>query len=194
MDVATAIRTRRSHKLFAGDHVDDATLAELIELATWAPNHRFTEPWRFTVVPHPALPSLIAAIAEAMRGPDGELSDKARTKLHKITGIIAPAGAAIAVRQALATDDAERLREDYAACACAIQNMQLAAWSRNIASYWTTSDAIMGPKLSAFWNLQANEQMVGVVVLGTPAAEVKAVRYKRAQDLTIWLPAPVPSE
>ena len=50
MDIDQAIRSRRTHKMYAGGAIDDATLRALVELATWAPNHNFTEPWRFHLV------------------------------------------------------------------------------------------------------------------------------------------------
>ena len=50
MDVDTAIRTRRTHKAYAAEPVDEATLRELFELARWAPNHHVTNPWRFRVL------------------------------------------------------------------------------------------------------------------------------------------------
>lgn len=190
MEVATAIRTRRSHKLFTGAVVPDRVLAELVELATWAPNHKFTEPWRFTVVPQRALPALVAAIGRALASRADIAPEKARAQTDKIAAILAGAGGAIAVRQALTGADPERQREDYAACACAIQNIQLAAWDRGIGSYWTTSDAFIGPALAAHWHKADDEAMVGVVVLGIAAAEHKAVRYKRPEELTVWLDVP----
>lgn len=190
MDVATAIRTRRSHKLFAGVPVSDAVLGELVELATWAPNHKFTEPWRFTVLPHRALPSLIAAVKTGLREPDGSLTERAQGQADKIAGILGPAGGAIAVRRVVTPHDAVRDREDYAACACAIQNIQLAAWERGVASYWTTSEAFIGPRLGPFWHVLPGEELVGVVVLGTAAATAKPVRYKLPEEVTIWLEMP----
>ena len=50
MDVETAIRTRRTHKAYGSQPVDDDTVRELLELATFAPNHHLTNPWRFRVV------------------------------------------------------------------------------------------------------------------------------------------------
>lgn len=190
MDVSTAIATRRSHKLFTGEVVQDRTLAELVELATWAPNHKFTEPWRFTVVPHRALPALLAAVGRGLAARNDVPPEKARAQTDKIAGILHGAGGAIAVRQALAGADAERQKEDYAACACAIQNIQLAAWERGIGSYWTTSEAFIGAALDAHWHKAADEAMVGVVVLGKPALEMKPVRYKRPEELTLWLDVP----
>jgi nitroreductase len=50
MQLEHAIRTRRTHKAFAPDPLDAATLDELFELARWAPNHHLTNPWRFRVL------------------------------------------------------------------------------------------------------------------------------------------------
>jgi nitroreductase len=49
VDTIEALRARRSIGKLDGD-VPEAELRELIELATWAPNHKLTEPWRFTVL------------------------------------------------------------------------------------------------------------------------------------------------
>ena len=50
MDAEEAIRTRRTHKAYAPEPVDRATLEELLDLARWAPNHHLTNPWRFRVL------------------------------------------------------------------------------------------------------------------------------------------------
>lgn len=182
MDVLTAIRTRRSHKLFTGQPVDQAILQELLELATWAPNHHHTEPWRFSVVSTARMPALADAIDEQLgQEPAG------RAQAAKIRGILAGAGAAIAVRQVLNPQDAVREREDYAACCCAMQNLQLGAWARDLGSYWTTSPAMVGEKLHGFWQVQPGEQLVGAIILGTPELKMPAVRYKPLSELATWL-------
>ena len=50
MDVEKAIRTRRTHKAFTPEAMEPAVLDELFELASWAPNHHLTSPWRFRVL------------------------------------------------------------------------------------------------------------------------------------------------
>jgi len=49
MNVLKAVRTRRSIGKLKGD-VGPKTIRTLVEAAIWAPNHRLTKPWTFTVV------------------------------------------------------------------------------------------------------------------------------------------------
>jgi nitroreductase len=44
------IKTRRSIRMYKDDDVDDSTLLELIEAATWAPSGSNVQPWYFVVV------------------------------------------------------------------------------------------------------------------------------------------------
>src|SRR5262245_31266783 len=50
MDVLEAIRTRRTAGKIRTDVPPRELLEELLEAATWAPNQRLNEPWRFFVV------------------------------------------------------------------------------------------------------------------------------------------------
>jgi len=50
MELEEAIRTRRTHKVFAAEPVPREQLDGLFELARWVPNHRLTNPWRFRVL------------------------------------------------------------------------------------------------------------------------------------------------
>lgn len=187
MDTHVALRTRRSHKLFTGLSASDDQLARWVELATWAPNHKFTEPWRFTVVRQASLPAVSAAIRDrlvATAGADADALEAAHKQAGKIAGILQGAGGAIAVRQRRTPDNPERDKEDFAACACAIQNIQLAAWADGFGSYWTTSPHILG--VPHAFAVQDGELLVGVVVLGQPAAEMKAFRPSAPEALTTW--------
>ncbi|MSP92460.1 MAG: hypothetical protein EXR79_11785 [Myxococcales bacterium] len=182
MDVDTAIRTRRSHKLFDGTAVPTAMLADLVELATWAPNHKRTEPWRFSVLTADRVGLLPERIDAALA--DGTLPAHKATKLRQV---VAGLGAAIAVSWVRTPADPERDREDYAAACCAVQNLMLAAHARGIASYWTTSGAFVGAHLRDFWQLAPNEEFVGAVLLGGAAIEMPAVRTRGVADVARWI-------
>jgi nitroreductase len=78
MDVADAIRTRRTHKAFGPEPVPAPVLRELLELARWAPNHHVTDPWRFRVL-GPAARERLKAAAEAAKPGSGGKLDRAPT-------------------------------------------------------------------------------------------------------------------
>ena len=109
MDVEKAIRTRRTHKAFAPEPLDAAVLDELFELASWAPNHHLTNPWRFRVLG----PAALAALKQA--DPHGA------SKLDR-----APTLVACSVVQ---TGDEAQDEEDVCAGACAVYAVMLAAAS-----------------------------------------------------------------
>jgi len=51
-EINRLMRNRRSvfpDQFDAGRHIPDETVQQILENATWAPNHGHTEPWRFVV-------------------------------------------------------------------------------------------------------------------------------------------------
>ena len=127
MDVDEAIRTRRTLKAFTPETVDANAVRELLALAVLAPNHHETEPWRFWVVG----PETLARLAEATG--DQKLL---RSQTAIVVGV-------------LRNDDPAVAEEDYAAVACAIENLMLAARARGLASFWRTPGVIDRPGVPA---------------------------------------------
>jgi nitroreductase len=74
---------------------------------------------------------------------------------------------AIVVTQAL-DPDPDVAREDYAACACAIQTLMLAARAREYASYWRTPKSLLEPAARDILGLPDSERLVGIVHVGRP--------------------------
>ena len=146
MDVEEAIRARRTLKVYDPEPVPAATVLELLELAVTAPNHHDTEPWRFVVVGPETIDRLAAAV-------DDPKLRRSRT--------------AVVVVQQVAADPAVA-EEDYAACACAIQNVMLAARGRGLASFWRTPRSLHQPDARALLGLPDAARVVGVVHLGRP--------------------------
>ena len=116
MDLEDAIRARRTLKAYTPETVDASIVRELLALAVLAPNHHETEPWRFWVVG----PRTIADLSEATG--DQKLL---RSRTAIVVGV-------------LRNDDPSVAEEDYAAVACAIENLMLAARARGLASFWRT--------------------------------------------------------
>ena len=152
MDVEEAIRTRRTHKAYRGEPVDREVVAELLDLARWAPNHNLTNPWRFRVVG----PESLERLKEAA-GPE------AAVKLDRAPTLVV-------VSCALSGDEVQD-EEDLHAAAVAAYIVLLAAHARGLAGYWRTPDVLRTEEGRAAVGIGDDERFVGLIHLGGPVQE-----------------------
>jgi nitroreductase len=181
MDLIDALRSRRSIKQLEGD-VSDADLRELIELATWAPNHRMTEPWRFTIL-RGAARDRFGALGAEILGRDSNLTGEAREiALRREAGkaLRAPVIVAVSTR----TDaDPVIAEEDFAATAAAVQNMLLAAPARGYGAMWRTGDLAHRSETKAFLGLDPSDRIVAFVYVGKPVDSAPAPRPREVEGV-----------
>jgi nitroreductase len=147
VNVADAIRTRRTIKAYQADPVPRETLEELFDLARWAPNHHLTEPWRFRVLG----PAALAALKEAA-GPD------AAAKLDRAPTLVAAS--------AIQTGDPVQDEEDVLASACATYIVLLGAHERGLAGYWRTPAVLRTPAGRSACGIPEGERFVALIHLG----------------------------
>jgi nitroreductase len=152
MDVETAIRTRRTHKAFGPEPLPREQLEQLFELASWAPNHNLTVPWRFRVVGPRTLERL-----KLVAGPEGA------AKLDRCPTLV--------VVSSVSGDDAVQKEEDLHATAVASYIVLLAAHARGLAGYWRTPGLLRTEAGRAAVGLPAEELFVGLLHLGHPRQE-----------------------
>jgi nitroreductase len=183
MDAIEAIRSRRSLPLAEGE-VPRQVIEELIELATCAPNHRLTEPWRFTVITgtqRERLGRLWGQRAAANADPlqrDKIVENEIR-KLYR-----APAIVVVSTRS---DPNPEIAEEDFAATAAAVENMLLAANARGLAAMWRTGRMVHDPEVKKFLGLDPGDKIVASIYLGSKAlAEAKPMPRKVA-ELIHWM-------
>jgi nitroreductase len=169
MDLESAIRTRRTHKAYGSEPVARELLDELLELARWAPNHNLTNPWRFRVVG----PEALARLKEAA-GPE------AATKLDRAPTLIAAS--------ALQCDDPVRDAEDFAAAACAVYVVLLAAHARGLAGYWRTPEVLRTAAGRAAVGIPDDERVLGLIHLGPPRQERDAPERAEPSEYVTYLP------
>ena len=168
MELEEAIRTRRTHKAYGSEPVDRETLAELLDLGRWAPNHHLTNPWRFRVLGPGALARLKAAA-----GPD------AAGKLDR-----APTLVAISV---LRSGDPVADEEDLCAAACAAYIVLLAAHGRGLAGYWRTPAVLRAPEGRAALGVAEDEHVIGLLHLGPARQEQRPPERAPARDVVSFL-------
>lgn len=162
LSIREAIVQRRSVKLFNGQPVDRDDLMSILSEATWAPNHKNREPWRFIVAVGEGLTNLQEAIKDFNMTKWKDLSPQAlETQMKKLLG----PGAVVFVVVPEDVRQKERL-EDYAAASALIQNAQLLAWDRGIGSCWKTPNYIEDPKFRAVLGVQPGERIISMLQFG----------------------------
>ena len=169
MDVETAIRTRRTHKAFAPEPLPREQIDELLELASWAPNHNLTVPWRFRVIG----PETLRRLKE-VAGPEGAV------KLDRAPTLI--------VVSCLLSGDPVEEEEDLHATAAASYIVLLAAHARGLAGYWRTPGILRSAEGRAAVGLPEDEErFVGLLHLGHPRQEKPAPERPGADRTTTYL-------
>ena len=95
--------------------VPDDVLHRAVEAATYAPNHKMTEPWLFRRLGTDAIEAIAATECRRSQTPMAAKKAKRWADIRKL----ARGDVAITPGDELLT------REDYAATCCAVQNLQL---------------------------------------------------------------------
>ena len=177
-ELAELIRGRRTINLFLQTPVPRELVLEGIETATWAPNHHVTEPWHFYLLGPDTTGrclDLCYEIVSARKGPEA-----ANFKRESWAG--KPGWLVVTCHR---SDDSLREREDYAACAAAIQTLMLYLWKAGVGSKWTTGDITRDPRFAEIIGFdEAEEFVVGLVWYGYPKLTPGQRRSDLGQRLT----------
>ncbi len=169
MDVETAVRTRRTHKVYGAEPVEEAVVRSLLELATFAPNHHLTNPWRFRVL-GPAARARLKAAADAQQEGSGAKLDRAPTLI------------AVTCR-----NDGEDPDEDRDAVAVATYLVLLGAHARGLAGYWRTPGVLKSDAGRLALGIPAQEDTVALIHLGPARQEQYTPGRAPVDDVAVFL-------
>jgi nitroreductase len=180
-NISKNIRSRRSvfADQFIKKNIPEKLLDEILTNATWAPNHKMTEPWRFIVFRDKYLPEYGEYMAEyykdfyAKQLPPEALEEKL-TYLRNY-----PLNAACMIGVILVRNTKINLPEweEIAAVSSAVQNMALTCTANNIGNYWSTKSVAID-YVSQF-DLAENEKSLGLLYLGYYPDNLKLSKKKR---------------
>ncbi len=99
----------------------------------------------------------------------------------------------IVVGQVLAKDKVTA-KEDYAACACAIQNFQLMAWQQSIGVQWSTGPILTDDRSYKALAIESEEiALVAALYMGKVGAECRlnnlnqTTKRKPVEEVTVYL-------
>ena len=185
--VAIALRSRRTINAFKTELPDGwtAALRNAVEAATFAPNHRRTEPWRFHVLGPRAVRRVCELNAELVSASKG-----AEAGAKKLARWLAMPGWLVVtcVRSQSSMDEpAGVAREDYAACCCAVQNLCLSLAAEGIGTKWTTGAVNFDPRFTEAAGLSADEYVVGTIWFGEALGPQPKPPPKRPLDDVLFM-------
>jgi nitroreductase len=188
LEVKEAIKSRRSIGRVRTTPVPKELVEEILESAVHAPNHKITEPWRFHVFMGKgrgefarARAELARILAESENEEEEYIAGRASRERKK--AFRAPV--VIAVISEGGRDGVETL-ENYAACAAAVQNMQLTAHALGLATIWRTGPVAYHPYMRDFFGLEENDRIVAYLYLGYPDMTERPRKRQPASSKTIW--------
>lgn len=164
------IRSRRTIGAFQPEIPSTEVIEAAIECASWAPNHKKTEPWRVYWLG----PETAGKVAELNSKLIASKKGAAEAEAKRKSWASIPGWLAVTC---IRSEDAFREEEDYAACCCFIQNLLLALWSEGIGSKWSTGDVTREEEYSRLLGFDpSKERSVGLIFYGFPAVVPQQTR------------------
>jgi nitroreductase len=186
MNASDAIRSRRSIKRFTERPVTRDEIETLLAVATLAPNHRLTNPWRFYVLGPDARYAYGLALGER-KAKKIENPEAARATRDTVAAEhrALPVMIAVAV---VDSDNPEIREEDYAAAMMAVQNIMLAAVELGLGTHLKTGGVMSDAAARAAVGVPENQRIVGIINVGVPAEMPSPKKREEAPSLTTWVP------
>ena len=179
------IRTRRS--IFPPEYIDKEVPREVIqtivENANFAPTHRLTQPWRFTIFRGEGLAKLANFMGETYRS---QTASEAFTeaKYEGTRNKVLKSSCVIAINMELHPEKVPEW-EELAAVSCAVENMWLTATALEVGAYWSSPSNLEA--LSRFLELTPNEKCVGLFFMGYHQAKEKPAVRKPIEEKLTWI-------
>lgn len=173
-----AMRRRTSLLIDRERPVPDDLIERLCRLATWAPNHKRTWPWRFAVLTGDARGRLGELTAQRLidEGVTKEAKlEKARTKYYR-----SPVVVVVAARP---HDDPELDVENLHATAAGVQNFLLGATATGLASFWASGAPLRSDAVKDLCGFDQQDRLVALIYLGWPSGEC-AVPQRPEPDIS----------
>lgn len=185
MPLLDLLLRRRSIKKFTSRPVTRAEIETLLAAAVLVPNHRLTEPWRFSVLGLDAREAYGRALGvrKARRIEDSEAARALRERVAAEHRAL-PCMIAIAV---VKNDNPEIAEEDYAATMMGIENIALAAVELGLGTAIRTGGVMGDEAARAAAGVTEHERIVAIVNVGEPAEIPGGPKKTSAAELTRWI-------
>ena len=162
MEIAEAIKKRRTLHIFSKKSVPREVIEKSIFAANQAPCHRRTFPWRFTSIGIKKR-ELLYQLQLTLKFGDMTIDESSLKKIRD--KMLNPSHLLIATQ--VCTDNQVQKLEDYAACACAIQNLSLSLVADDVGCKWSTGKITKDPNTYKIAKINSSEEeIIGFIWIG----------------------------
>jgi nitroreductase len=163
--------------------VADSIIEQMLKNANWAPNHKHTEPWRFTVFTGAGLERLANFQAEQYKK-----IEAATFKQEKYEKLLSnPLRASHIISIGFKRSEKVPEIEEVAAVSCAVQNMYLTAAAYGVGAYWTTGGVTYYPGVNYFFGLDEKDKLLGFFYVGVIATASPAGKRNPIEEKVNWI-------
>ncbi|WCO68356.1 nitroreductase [Iamia majanohamensis] len=164
-EVLGTLLDRRSTAALVEPGPDDAEVDLLLQAAATAPDHGRLRPWRFVVVDGDARERFADALEDGGLALDPDLPAGRREKLRSKAFVAPTLVAVIATPRPAAVERWEQV----ASAACTGFGLVLAAHALGFGAMWKSVPFRTGPLLADMFDLEADDELLGWVLVGTPS-------------------------
>lgn len=183
------IRERRSifPRDYTGEKVDDAIVEQILINASWAPNHKMTQPWRFMVFTGEGLKKLGEFQGSCYKQ---VATAKGKFEQDKYEGLMTkPLQSSHIISIGMKRDEKKSLPEieEIGAVYCAVENMYLTATAYGIGAYLSTGGITFYEEAKPFFNLGPDDKLLGFFHIGKTNYTPPESKRKPVEALTLWV-------
>jgi nitroreductase len=188
-EVNRLIESRRSifPKNYTGEKVNDNIVTRILKNATWAPTHKFTEPWRFVVFAGEGLKKLAAFQAQCYKE---VTTTKGTFDEGKYQGLLTkPMESSHIISVGMKRDEKKSIPEleEIGAVFCAVENMYLTATAYGVGCYLSTGGITFFEEAKPFFDLGKEDKLLGFIHLGIQKDPVPAGKRRPIEEKVKWV-------
>lgn len=182
MNALELLLNRRSQPRLESPAPEGESLQNILKAGLRAPDHAGLAPWHFIVCQGEGLVKLGQHLEKAAIA-----SDMSERDIERAPQL--PLRAPMVVIAITKYQDHPKVPwvEQVASTACAVQSMQMAAVAQGLGGMWRTGSYAQNECLREALDLEAEDEIVGFLYLGSPSAEVPDKPTKAVEEyVTYW--------
>ena len=182
------IQNRRSvfpKQFVPGQKIPDEIIEQVLINATYAPTHKQTEPWSFTVFTGKGLQTFANFQSELYKKGSGENYKADKYLKLKTTPLLASHIIAVGMKRNASKGLPEM--EEIEAVACAVQNIYLSVTAYNLGGYFTTGGITYYENAKTFFGLGEEDKLLGFFYVGYVAIPSPPAKRKSIHEKTVWV-------